>query len=179
MLLLIRKIRGISLAILVGAFAGLFGCGYHSTVPEAALPPEIHTIAIPAFKNHTTSYRVEQILTAAVVRELTSRTNYRIANSADHADATLRGDVLSTSISPLTYDSITGRLSSAEVNVSMSVSLTDSHGKVLYQNPSYVFHQQYEVSREPSSFFREESPALDRLAQDFAHTLVSDILENY
>jgi len=55
----------------------------------------------------------------------------------------------------------------------------DRHGKVLFENPSYSFHDQYQISREITSFFEEESPAVDRLSQDFARTLVSNILEAF
>ncbi|HEV2112748.1 MAG TPA: LptE family protein [Terriglobales bacterium] len=159
---------------------GLSGCGYHTAGQATKLPADLHTIAIPMFENHTTSYRVEQTLTGAVVREFTSRTNYRIANrDTSDADATLHGSVLSTYISPLTYDSTTGRTSSALVTVNMKVTLTGRDGKVLFENPNYSFRQQYEVSREVSSFFQEESPALERLSRDFARTLVSNILEDY
>jgi hypothetical protein len=57
--------------------------------------------------------------------------------------------------------------------------LSDRSGKVLYQNPAYVFREQYEVSQDLGSFFEEDSPAFRRLSQDFARTLVSDILEGF
>jgi len=63
--------------------------------------------------------------------------------------------------------------------VSMKVSLTDRQGKVLYQNPSYLFREQYEVSQDLASFFEEDTPAFRRLSQDFARTLVSNILEGF
>jgi hypothetical protein len=50
---------------------------------------------------------------------------------------------------------------------------------MLYENPSYVFREQYEVSQDLSSFFQEDSPAFRRLSQDFARTLVSNILEGF
>ncbi len=108
------------------------------------------------------------------------RTHYRIVNQADNgADATLRGTVLSTATSPLTYDSTTGRASSVLVVVTMKVSFTDRQGKVLYENPAYLFREQYQVSRELNSFFEEDSPALQRLSREFARTLVSNILEGF
>src|SRR5260370_11845890 len=81
------------------------GCGYHTAGHAVQLPENLKTIAVPAFKNETLTYRIEQMLTASVVREFTTRTHYRILTdpSAD-ADATLRGTVLSTTASPLTYD---------------------------------------------------------------------------
>jgi hypothetical protein len=115
-----------------------------------------------------------------VVREFTTRTRYHIINdSGDAADAVLRGTVLSTVATPLTYDTATGRAASVLVVVSVKVSLTDRTGKVLYQNPSYTFREQYEVSQDLATFFEEDSPAFRRLSQDFARTLVSNVLEGF
>jgi outer membrane lipopolysaccharide assembly protein LptE/RlpB len=155
-------------------------CGYHTAGHAAQLPESVHTIAVPAFKNETATYRIEQMLTASVVREFTTRTRYHIVSEPDDdSDATLRGTVLSTTASPLTYDTATGRAASVLVVVSMRVSLTDRQGKVLYQNPAYLFREQYEVSQDLASFFEEDSPAFRRLSQDFARTLVSNVLEGF
>lgn len=156
------------------------GCGYHTAGHAVTLPDSVQTIAVPSFVNHTQTFKIEQTLTGAVVREMVTRTHYHIVNDpSDTADATLRGEVLSSSATPLTYDSQTGRAASVLVVVSMRVSLTDRTGKVLYHNPAYLFREQYQVSRELSSFFEEDSPALARLSQDFARTLVSNILEGF
>ncbi|HXZ79145.1 MAG TPA: LptE family protein [Terriglobales bacterium] len=168
------------LSALAGTFIILGGCGYHTTTHSDRLPTDVHTIAIPAFVNQSQSYRVEQILTAAVVREFNTRTRYRVlSQTSDAADATLRGTVIQTQAAPLTYDSQTGRASSAIVTVALRVSLVDRKGSVLYDNPNYVFREQYQVSRELSSFFDEETPAMDRLARDFARTLISNVLEAF
>lgn len=164
----------LALCLLVSA------CGYHTAGRASLLPEDVRTIAVPGFVNQTQTYKIEQILTAAVVQEFVTRTHYHIANDASNAaDATLRGTVLSTSTTPLTYDSQTGRAASVLVTVSMKVALTDREGKVLYQNPSYIFREQYQVSSDLSSFFQEDSPALSRLSREFARTLVSNILEGF
>ncbi len=156
------------------------GCGYHTAGHATQIPENVKTIAVPAFVNETSTYRIEQTLTSSVVREFTTRTHYHILNSAgEGADATLLGTVISASSTPLTYNSATGQAASVLVVVSMRVSLTDRQGKVLYQNPSYLFREQYEVSQDLVSFFEEDSPAFRRLSQDFARTLVSNILEGF
>ena len=170
------------LAVAVLAVSGIFmnACGYHTAGHAARIPTEIKTIAIPAFTNKTQTYKVEQLITAQVVREMITRTKYHVVyDTTSGADATLRGVITQTELSPLTYDSVTGRASSAIVVVHMDVALVDSKGKVLYANPNYLFREQYQVSREISSFFEEESPAIQRLSRDVAKTLVSDILESY
>ena len=155
-------------------------CGYHTTPHYVRLPDSVHAIAVPAFTNQTKNYRVEQELTAAVVREFVTRTKFRILSETnDDADAILHGTVTTMQLAPLTYDSQTGRASSALVTVTMRVSLVDRKGVILFDQPNYTFREQYQVSRELTSFFEEDSPAVDRLSRDFARTLVSNILEAY
>ncbi len=155
-------------------------CGYHTAGHVNVLPDKIRTIAVPAFVNQSQTYKIEQRLTAAVVQELLTRTNYHIVDKAtDDADATLQGTVLSTYTTPLTYDSVTGRAASVLVIVSMKVLLKDKQGQVLFQNPSYLFREQYQVTSDLNTFFEEDSPAFQRLSQDFARTLVSNILEGF
>jgi outer membrane lipopolysaccharide assembly protein LptE/RlpB len=166
-----------------GCWALIFlcaGCGYHTVGHAVQLPDTVKTIAVPAFKNETTTYGIGRMLTASVVREFTTRTHYRIVHdSSADADATLRGTVLSTATSPLAYDTTTGQAASVLVVVSMRVTLTDRNGRVLYQNPAYLFREQYELSQDLKSFFEEDTPASRRLSRDFARTLVSNILENF
>ena len=175
-----RVTKRLSITALICSTLLTVSCGYHTTTHYLRLPDSVHAIAVPAFTNQTQNYRMEQVLTAAVVREFVTRTKFRILNEpTDDADATLRGTVVSTQLAPLTYDSQTGRASSALVTVTMRVSLVDRKGASLFDNPNYTFREQYQVSRELTSFFEEDAPAIDRLSRDFARTLVSNILEAY
>lgn len=158
----------------------LCSCGYHTAGHGDRLPETLRTIAIPGFKNQTQTYRIEQILTRDVVREFIARTKYQVINSlSDSADATLKGTVVSTVATPLTYDSQTGRASSEVVTITMKISLVDRSGRVLFENQNYTFRDVYQISREIASFFDEQTPALQRMSRDFARTLVSDVLEAY
>ena len=172
-----------SLALPAGilALTLLTGCGYHTSGHAARLPGDIHTVYVPMFENITQTFRVEQVMTAAVVQELRSRTNYRIvtSNSDGEADATLKGVVNYTANTPLTYDSVTGRISSSLISIGMKASLVSKSGKVLWDNPNIVYREQYQVSRDTASFFDESSPAFQRVANQFAKSLVSNLLEAY
>src|SRR5215472_886718 len=98
------------------------GCGYHTVGHAAALPQNVRTIAIPGFASQSPTFRIEQELTAAVVREFNTRTNYHVVHeNKPDADALLQGKVLSYSASPVAYDSQTGRAASVLVTVSMEV----------------------------------------------------------
>jgi outer membrane lipopolysaccharide assembly protein LptE/RlpB len=170
--------RGLALAVILSVISA--GCGYHTAGHTVTIPDNVRTIAIPAFVNQTHTFKIEQMLTSAVVKEFVTRTHYHVVNQVnDDADAVLHGTVLAAYSNPLTYDSQTGRAASVMVVVSMKVSLADKQGKVLYQNPSYLFREQYEVPRDLNSFFEEDTPAYQRLSRDFAQSLVSNILEGF
>jgi outer membrane lipopolysaccharide assembly protein LptE/RlpB len=158
----------------------LAGCGYHTVGQANRMPPNMHVLAVPVFTNQTQTYALEQLLTRQVVREFVSRSNYRVVvKQDDTADATLKAVILTATSAPLTYDPQSGRISSSQVTVTMKVTLTDRSGRVLFENPNYTFRQQYQISQQVDSFFKEETPALMRMAQDFARTLVSDVLEGF
>ena len=165
---------------LLAGIVTLAGCGYHTAGHSTQLPASLRTIAVPMFINQTPTYGIEQLLTRDVVRELIARSKYRVSNDAgESSDAILKGTIISAQSSPLTYDEQSGRISSAIVTVAMKISLTDHKGRVLFYNPNYTFRQQYQVSREVKSFFEEETPALQRMSQDFSRTLISDMLEAF
>jgi Lipopolysaccharide-assembly len=165
--------------LFLGAGLAATGCGYHVVGRANTLPEGARTIAIPAFANQTTQYRIEQILTQAVAHEFISRTKYRVVPYAEGADLVLQGEVTSLASGAVLYDSTTGRATTVLVTVGLRVSMHDSAGKSLYQNNNFVFREPYEISEDIPSFFQEEGPALDRMSRDFAAQLVSDVLENF
>jgi outer membrane lipopolysaccharide assembly protein LptE/RlpB len=177
---LIRPLASVVLSLFLCTTLTLCACGYHTAGKGNILPDHVKTIAIPAFVNETQTYKLEQVLTGAVVREFTTRANYRIVPNPDEdSDAILRGTVVSAVTAPSTYDATTGRVATVLVTVTMKVTLTGRDGKLLYENEQYQFRDQYQVSQGFASFFQEDSPALQRLSQDFARTLVSNILEGF
>jgi outer membrane lipopolysaccharide assembly protein LptE/RlpB len=156
------------------------GCGYHVAGHSSALPKTIHVIAVPALENKTTSYRLEQKLTAATVHEFLAKTTYKVVSNPEAGDAVLRGKVVSLEAVPLLFDTTTGRATTMLVTVKCEVTFTESATqKVLYHSDNFIFRNQYEVSTDLKSFLEEQDPALDRLAQDFAARLVAAVTENY
>lgn len=176
----VRRLRYRYFALMGALLLACTGCGYHTAGKAVRLPQNVHSIYVPTFINSTHSFRVEQVLTAAVVQELRSRTNFQVVLSGkEPADATLNGTVTNVLTYPLTYDTQSGQASSSMLQISMNVSLVDRDGKTLWENPNYSFRSQYELSQEAASFFEEETPALRRIAKDFAQEMVSNIVEAY
>ena len=172
--------------MLVALVLALASCGYHVAGKSDSLPKNIHTIAVPALENKTTSYRIEQRLTTATVHEFLAKTSYRIVPNPANGDAVLRGKVLSLEAVPLLFDTATGRATAMLVTLKCEITFEEREtGKVLYHTDNFIFRNQYEISTDPgnadsiNNFFEEQDPALDRMARDFAERLVAAIVENY
>jgi hypothetical protein len=158
----------------------MVGCGYHVAGRSDALPKTIHVIAVPALENAANSYRIEQKLTSATIREFLAATSYKISSNPSSADAVLRGKVLSLEAVPLLFDTKTGRATTMLVTVKCQVVLTQTDTqKVLFHTENFIFREKYEISTDVKSFFEEQDPALDRLAKDFAQRLVASVTENF
>ena len=159
---------------------GTAGCGYHVAGRASTLPSSWKTIAIPAFVNRTSRYRVEHSFTNAVIHEFISRTKYRIVQNENAADAVLHGEVLTIETSPILFDATTGQVTTMLVTVHAKVELVGRDDeRVVYKNDDMVFRDEYQISSDVNSFFQEENPALQRMSRDFASQVVADIIEGF
>jgi hypothetical protein len=170
--------RAAASAVLAAAVS--MGCGYRVAGRADLLPRSIHTIAIPAFRNATTRYKLSERLPAAITREFLSRTRYQVVSDPNTADAILQGSVTSYSSYPTTFDPDTGRASAVQLSVLLDVTLRErTTGAVLFSRPRMEFRERYEISVDQKAYFEESDPALERLSRDVARTVVSAILEKF
>ena len=176
-----RKPASLSCVVALLAIA-LFvqGCGYHVAGKSSNLPSEWTTVAIPAFKNDTTRYRVEQRFTEATIREFITRTKYHVVQDTASADAVFHGEVLSIDTTPVLFNATTGEVTTMLVTVHTKVSLVDNHTqKPVYQDNDMVFRDEYQISTDVNSFFEEQDPALERMSRDLASHIVANVLEGF
>ena len=162
------------------AALALTGCGYRLGGRADLLPDKIRTVAIPAFGNITTRYKLSDRLPGAITRELITRTRYQVVPNEGEADAVLRGVVLNVLAFPNVVDQQTGRSTGAQVIVYLQVTLVEREtGKVLFTRPSMEFRTRYEIAIDPNAYFEESDVGLERLSRDVAQTVVSAVLEAF
>jgi hypothetical protein len=157
----------------------LAGCGYHVSGHADLLPKNIKTIAVPAFGNVTIRYKLADRIPAAITREFIERTRYTVVADPKQADAILSGALVNFVSYPTTYDPVTSRASGVQAIVNVQLMLMDKTGKVLFNRPNMEVRERYEISVDPSGYFDESGPAMDRLARDVARSVVSAVLENF
>ena len=175
-----RSARDLSWGVLLLICAVLGGCGYHVAGLHSNLPADWETIAVPAFKNDTTRYRIEQRMTEAVIRQFIERTKYHVVPDATHADAVLHGEVLSADATPMLFNATTGEVTTMLITVHTKVALVDTRTqKAVYHADNMVFRQEYQISTDVQSFFQEQDPAFERMSRDFASKLVANVMEGF
>jgi hypothetical protein len=157
----------------------MLSCGYRVAGQADTLPDTVQTIAVRPFQNLTTEYKIEQLVTQAVVKEFITRTRYHIVVDESDADATFSGAVVNFLDFPTNYDPNTGRASTVQTITQLHVTLTDRAGQRLYENPHYEFRELYEVSIDPEVYFEERVAAIERASRSMARDLVSAVLEGF
>lgn len=177
------------LVLTVAATPLMSGCGYSLSGRGSSLPSTIRTIGIPLFENATPVFELEQLMTEKVRLEFISRGKYRVQPDAAGVDAVLTGGITSVTITPTSFNSNQQATRYAFAMV-VKVEFRDaSTNRLLYENPALSFREEYEVSGniaglspnapDANQFLGSNSEAKERMANDFARSVVSSILEAF
>lgn len=165
------------LACLVNA-----GCGYALAGRGSFLPPHIRTIGVPLFTNLTPVFDIERRVTERVRSELLGRGSFTVKPTDDAVDAVLAGEITSISIAPSAFNAQRQAIRYTLVLTANVVFRDVKENKVIWSNPSMQFREDYEITgtvADANAFFGQDVNALDRVANEFARTLVSSILEAF
>ena len=172
--------RFITVLAVAASLTAVTGCGYHAVGSATHLPPDVRTLSVHVFATRTETYHTETVMTDSVIREFATRTRFRVSPAPNpDADAVLHGTILKESVTPLTYNASTQESSSFLLTLVVSITLNGRDGRVLYENKNYVYRQQFQSTTDLPTFLQENPAALQRLSRDFAHALVSDVLEGF
>jgi outer membrane lipopolysaccharide assembly protein LptE/RlpB len=171
----VRRAAGAAAALCLFAAA----CGYTLVGKTSTLPESIRVIRFQTLANQTQRVGVEQRLSSEIAKELTSRGRFSVQSQAEGANAELSGAVTGFDLFAVAFNS-QGLATDYQVRVSARVSLkTLPDGKVLWENPSYTFRDNYALGTTAASYVDRENEAIDRVAEKFAASLVSTILEGF
>ena len=177
--------RWSALAALV-CLAPLTGCGYSLAGRGSFLPASIRVIAVPLFANNTNVFELDRRVTEKVPSELSGRGKYRVEASTTVAhDAVLSGEIISVTSVPSAFNSsrqATRYVLTLTANVEMRAA--GEGGKVIWSNPSLQFREEYDVTSsaqasDPAAFLGNDVNALERLATEFARSVIAAMLEAF
>ncbi|MGH9465362.1 MAG: LPS assembly lipoprotein LptE [Thermoanaerobaculia bacterium] len=159
----------------------LTGCGYGLVGRTSSLPPDIEEIYIQPLSNRTLREQIDQEFTRAITNEFLRRPRFKIVNSLDEADAVLVGEVSSFQVRAVLFGvEDEGRAREYEIMVLAKMEFRRSGtDEVIWQQPFYQFRENYTFDLEPTSFTDQQDVAVLEVADEFAETLVIDILEGF
>ena len=174
----------LKLAITVVLAAHSAACGYALAGRGSFLPAYIRTVGIPEFGNATPYFEVERLFTGKIRSELIGRGKYQVLPQETGVDALLRGTIVSMTIVPTNFNQ-QQQATRFIIVITTSIELVDlKTNKNIWENPRMVFREEYDLpadlqAGDPSAFFGQSSNALQRVAADFARTVISSILEAF
>jgi hypothetical protein len=178
----VRRLLGV--VTMVAAAACVSGCGYSLSGRGSFLPAYIKVIGVPIFVNSTPIFNIEQPITERVRSELIGRGKYKVLQQTTGVDGLLTGEIVAISFVPAAFTD--QRLASRYVlTITTRIEFKDVKAdKVLWSNPGMQFREEYDVPNataglDASAFLGQDQNALNRLASEFARSIVSAILEAF
>jgi hypothetical protein len=163
-------------ALVIGSMAS---CGYSLIGTGSFLPDYIQTVAIPTFANTTPRFEVEVRITDAVTREFVSRGNFTMVADAAGANAELTGTITAFDVTPIGLNP-DEEATHFLVQIRAQVNFRDLvQNEILYTNNSFYFRQEFEMEADPTALSDLSNVAVDEIAEEFARTVVSSILEGF
>lgn len=160
-------------------FSGILtSCGYR-VAQENRLDLGFSSVAVVPLTNLTTTFQVEQRLTRALTRKIVEKTSWKLRSDPNLADAVLEGAISEIRVSPVTF----GQGSFGNnflVTMIVRIQLREREsGDILFSNERYIFREQYSINVDFEKFFTEENTALDRIAMEFASSVITSVLEDF
>ena len=162
----------------------LSGCGYSLAGRGSFLPPHIKIIGVPLFNNNTPVFEIEQKITEKVRAELIGRGRYEVKPDRQNVDAVLLGQIQAVSLAPAAFND-QQQATRYALTIVANIEFRDlKSDKVIWANPALTFSEQYDVATtqtalDPNAFLGQNVNAMERLASEFARTIVSAILESF
>jgi hypothetical protein len=164
------------------------GCGYHRLDRQprtAAWAKPGETIRLARFRNLTPRLGLEDRFTKALENRLVAASPWRMVGQGEPTRWVLQGTLESYTSRPIGLSlgndrlkASAGSASRVEVAVVASVELLDGQtGAVVLSRRGLTFSNQYRVDQNFASFDSRELQVLESLADDFAESFLTQLLE--
>ena len=179
----LRPLRHVLAGLLL--IAASSGYGYSLAGRGSFLPANIRVIGVPLFTNNTNVFELERRITEKVRGELSGRGKYRVEPTTAGADAILTGVISTVTFTPTAWNAANQATRYVlALTASVELRAAGEAGKVIWTNPSLQFREEYEVTSttfasDAAAFLSSDVNAQDRLATEFARSVISAMLEAF
>lgn len=156
----------------------LSACGYQFA-GRGDLPGGIERIAVHVLENRSSETGIEIAITNALINEFNHRRQGSVVG-ADSADGVLKG-----TIDSIVWGTISRRgintASERRVTATLSLTLTDDMGKVLWKRSGISAAEAYEVSQDGNKTITEGNrrQAISMLSEQMAEFVYRQLVDNF
>ena len=165
-------------SVIVILIAVLFGgCGYRFA-REGGFPGNSDRLFVKVLENRTQETGVENIVTAALLSELTLRKTNGLASGIDHADVVLSGAVDEVAIRTI---SVRGKDTASErrVTVTVDLKLTKQDGSLVWAANKLTDNEGYIVDADKERTDQNRRDAIRVLSQRIAEKVVNRMSDDF
>ena len=167
--------KNLNLFLMIFLFI-LVSCGYKFE-GGGYIQDDISHIAVEMMDNRSSETRAGIVLTNAIIKEITGKTNTKIAGDSK-AVAVLKGRINSITFATLsraTTESVIER----KVTANVDIQLVNNSGKIIWAVKNFVLYEDYKVSDNTIADEINKADAVDRISIRTAEKIVSKMMNNF
>ena len=149
-------------------FALILSCGYGFAPKGDYIDKRIQNIYVEAFDNKTSQASIENYVRTAFINQFIQNSRFKVVESAESADAIVKGKILNLNTSPLAYDS---NSLVAEERATIILELTfleNESGKIIWSSKNITGTVDYTLSTDINLLPAIRKDAFIKLSNDAA-----------
>lgn len=159
--------------------AVVIACGYSFAPQGDYIDKRIQNIYVEQFGNKTAQAEVENYVRSAFIDQFIQTRRFKIVESAERADAIVKGNVLNLSTNPLSYR---GSTLAAEERATMTLELTfreKESGKDIWKSPGISGTVDYTIDSNINLLPATRKTAFIKLANDTAEKTFNQMMSGF
>ena len=172
--------KSLNRAVLICCFfAIIIGCGYAFAPQGDYIDKRIQKIYVGQFDNKTAQAEVENYVRTAFIDQFISTRRFKIVESVELADATIKGSVLNLTTAPLSYRAST---IAAEERATITLELTfreKESGKDIWKSSGISGTVDYTIGSDINTLPATRRTAFIKLANDTAEKTFNQMMSGF
>jgi outer membrane lipopolysaccharide assembly protein LptE/RlpB len=169
----------VKIVLICSLFALIAACGYSFTQTGEHIDKRIGKIYVEQFTNKTDQAQLEDYVRQAFVNQIIQTSRFKVAANAETADATIKGAVLTLSMSPLSYRSNT-MVAEERATMILEVTFRDSEGgKIIWHSRNITGTVDYSIENNINLLPATRKTAFIKLANDTAERIFGQMMSGF
>jgi Lipopolysaccharide-assembly len=160
-------------------FALILSCGYGFAPKGDYIDKRIQNIYVEAFDNKTAQASIENYIRTAFINQFIQNSRFKVVESAESADAIVKGKILNLNTSPLSYRS---NALVAEERATIILELTfleNKSGKIIWSSKNITGTVDYTLSDDINLLPATKKEAFIKLANDMAEKAFNMMMSGF